>query len=116
MGFIIYGNDYSPIIPVLLYMPAKVSAFGRYLLKKKIGVVVVGFPATALTEGRARFCLSSAHTKEILDEVLEVVDKLGDLLNVKYFPLKKSGRPALSNEKSSDSEASFDEMSIEPET
>ncbi|XP_028739423.1 serine palmitoyltransferase 3 [Peromyscus leucopus] len=116
MGFIIYGNDYSPIIPVLLYMPAKVSAFGRHLLKKKIGVVVVGFPATALAEGRARFCLSSAHTKEILDEVLEVVDKLGDLLNVKYFPLKKSGRPALSNGKSFDSEASFDEMSVEPET
>ncbi|XP_036040198.1 serine palmitoyltransferase 3 [Onychomys torridus] len=116
MGFIIYGDDYSPIIPVLLYMPAKLSAFGRYLLKKKIGVVVVGFPATSLTEGRARFCLSSAHTREILDEVLEVVDKLGDLLNVKYFPLKKSGRPALSNEKSFDSEASFDERSVEPET
>jgi serine palmitoyltransferase len=25
MGFIIYGNDFSPVIPVLLYMPAKVS-------------------------------------------------------------------------------------------
>lgn len=46
-------------------------------------------------------------------QVLEIVDKLGDLLNVKYFPYKKSGRPAL--EKSSDKEASFDEMSIEPE-
>nr|XP_048311537.1 serine palmitoyltransferase 3 [Myodes glareolus] len=113
MGFIIYGDDHSPIIPVLLYMPAKVSAFGRYLLKKNIGVVVVGFPATALAEGRARFCLSSAHTREMLDKVLEIVDKLGDLLNVKYFPYKKSGRPAL--EKSFDKEASFDEMSIEPE-
>ncbi|XP_075819954.1 serine palmitoyltransferase 3 [Microtus pennsylvanicus] len=115
MGFIIYGDDHSPIIPVLLYMPAKVSAFGRHLLKKKIGVVVVGFPATALAEGRARFCLSSAHTREMLDKVLEVVDKLGDLLNVKYFPYKKSGHPALYNEKSFDKEASFDEMSIEPE-
>ncbi|XP_005365590.1 serine palmitoyltransferase 3 [Microtus ochrogaster] len=115
MGFIIYGDDHSPIIPVLLYMPAKVSAFGRHLLKKKIGVVVVGFPATALAEGRARFCLSSAHTREMLDKVLEVVDKLGDLLNVKYFPYKKSGHPALHNEKSFDKEASFDEMSIEPE-
>ncbi|XP_051039106.1 serine palmitoyltransferase 3 [Phodopus roborovskii] len=108
MGFIIYGDDYSPIIPVLLYMPAKLSAFARYLLKKKIGVVVVGFPATSLAEGRARFCLSSAHTREMLDEVLEVVDKLGDLLNVKYFPCKKSGRPALCHEKSFDNEASFE--------
>ncbi|CAO2578588.1 Serine palmitoyltransferase 3 [Lemmus lemmus] len=69
MGFIIYGDDSSPIIPVLLYMPAKISAFGRHLLKKNIGVVVVGFPATALAEGRARFCLSSAHTREMLDKV-----------------------------------------------
>lgn len=48
-------------------------------------------------------------------QVLEVVDKLGNLLNVKYFPYKKSGHPALYNEKSFDKEASFDEMSIEPE-
>nr|XP_004661509.3 serine palmitoyltransferase 3 isoform X1 [Jaculus jaculus] len=88
MGFIIYGADNSPIIPVLLYMPAKVSAFSRHLLKKKIGVVVVGFPATPLAEGRARFCVSSSHTKEILDTVLEAVDKLGDLLNVKYLSKK----------------------------
>ncbi|XP_051000885.1 serine palmitoyltransferase 3 [Acomys russatus] len=115
MGFILYGNDNSPIVPVLLYMPAKVAAFARYLLKKKIGVVVVGFPATALAESRARFSISSAHTREMLDTVLEVLDKLGDLVNVKYFPYKKSGRAVPYAEKSSDNEASFDEMSPEPE-
>ncbi|XP_021012195.1 serine palmitoyltransferase 3 [Mus caroli] len=115
MGFIIYGNDFSPVIPVLLYMPAKVSAFGRFLLKKKVAVVVVGFPATSLPEGRARFSISSAHTREMLDTVLEVVDKLGDLLNVKYFPLKKSGRAILYNKEGFDNEASFEEMHSEPE-
>ncbi|EDL80317.1 similar to RIKEN cDNA C130053K05 gene; similar to dJ718P11.1.1 (novel class II aminotransferase similar to serine palmotyltransferase (isoform 1)) (predicted) [Rattus norvegicus] len=115
MGFIIYGNDYSPVVPVLLYMPAKVSAFGRLLLKKKIAVVVVGFPATSLPEGRARFSLSSAHTREMLDTVLEVVDKIGDLLNVKYFPYKKSGRAVLYNKENFDNEASFEEKSSEPE-
>lgn len=24
MGFIIYGNDHSPVVPILLYMPGKV--------------------------------------------------------------------------------------------
>lgn len=48
-------------------------------------------------------------------QVLEVVDKLGDMLNVKYFPCKKSGRPALYNEKSFDNEASFDEVNMQPE-
>ncbi|XP_008825419.1 serine palmitoyltransferase 3 [Nannospalax galili] len=115
MGFIIYGNDYSPIVPVLLYMPAKVSAFARHMLKEKIGVVVVGFPATSLAEARARFSISSAHTQEMLDRVLTIADKLGDLLNLKYFPPKKSGPPILYNEESFDSEASFDEMSFDLE-
>lgn len=44
-------------------------AFAREMLKRKIGVVVVGFPATPITEARARFCLSASHTREILDEV-----------------------------------------------
>lgn len=39
------------------------------MLKRKIGVVVVGFPATPIIESRARFCLSAAHTREMLDEV-----------------------------------------------
>nr|XP_046197855.1 serine palmitoyltransferase 3-like [Oncorhynchus gorbuscha] len=69
MGFIIYGNDDSPVVPILLYMPGKVVAFSRAMLKRKIGVVVVGFPATPITEARARFCLSAAHTKAMLDQV-----------------------------------------------
>lgn len=44
-------------------------AFGREMLKRNVGVVVVGFPATPIIESRARFCLSAAHTKEILDTV-----------------------------------------------
>lgn len=45
------------------------SAFAREMLERKIGVVVVGFPATPITEARARFCLSAAHTRDMLDKV-----------------------------------------------
>uniref|UniRef100_A0A8C2AJN0 Serine palmitoyltransferase, long chain base subunit 2a n=1 Tax=Cyprinus carpio TaxID=7962 RepID=A0A8C2AJN0_CYPCA len=69
MGFIIYGNNDSPVVPMMLYMPAKIGAFGREMLKRNIGVVVVGFPATPIIESRARFCISAAHTKEMLDRV-----------------------------------------------
>uniref|UniRef100_A0AAX7VIX5 serine C-palmitoyltransferase n=1 Tax=Astatotilapia calliptera TaxID=8154 RepID=A0AAX7VIX5_ASTCA len=65
MGFIIYGNDDSPVVPLMLYMPAKIGAFGREMLKRNIGTVVVGFPATPIIESRARFCVSAAHTREI---------------------------------------------------
>ena len=31
--------------------------------------MVVGFPATPITKCRARFCLSAAHNKEMIDKV-----------------------------------------------
>uniref|UniRef100_A0A667ZMC7 Serine palmitoyltransferase long chain base subunit 2 n=1 Tax=Myripristis murdjan TaxID=586833 RepID=A0A667ZMC7_9TELE len=84
MGFIIYGNNDSPVVPMMLYMPAKIGAFGREMLKRNIGVVVVGFPATPIIESRARFCISAAHTKHMLDRALSVISEVGDLLQLKY--------------------------------
>lgn len=84
MGFIIYGNEDSPVVPMMLYMPAKIAAFSREMLKRNIGVVGVGFPATPIIESRARFCISSAHTKDVLDRALSVISEVGDLVNLKY--------------------------------
>ncbi|KAM3605933.1 uncharacterized protein V6R79_007550 [Siganus canaliculatus] len=98
MGFIIYGNDDSPVVPILLYMPGKVVAFAREMLRRKIGVVVVGFPATPITEARARFCLSAAHTRDMLDEVLHHLNEVGDALCLKFSRQKYSPRPDLPEE------------------
>merc|ERR1712002_198934 len=76
MGFIIYGHDASPVIPILLYMPAKIAAFSREMLKRGIAVVVVGFPATSIIESRTRFCLSAGHTPEMLEKVLDALDEV----------------------------------------
>ncbi|UYV72668.1 SPTLC2 [Cordylochernes scorpioides] len=84
MGFIIYGNMSSPVVPLMLFVPAKVATFVRELLKRGIATVGVGFPATPLVESRARFCLSAAHTKEMLDFTLNILDEIGDLLKLKY--------------------------------
>ncbi|GBN17948.1 Serine palmitoyltransferase 2 [Araneus ventricosus] len=67
-GFIIYGNEDSPVVPLMLFFPSKIAEFVRQLLKRGIATVGVGFPATSLTTARARFCISAAHTKEMLDE------------------------------------------------
>lgn len=69
MGFIVYGNYASPVVPVMLYMPSRIAGFNRIMLEKKVACVTVGFPATELTGGRVRFCLSAAHTREMLDQV-----------------------------------------------
>ncbi|XP_075060064.1 serine palmitoyltransferase 3-like isoform X2 [Mixophyes fleayi] len=95
LGFIIYGNEDSPVVPVLLYMPGKVGAFARHMLERKIGVVVVGFPATPIAEARARFCISAAHTKEMLDTVLDAIDEMGDFLRLKYSRHSRSEHPAV---------------------
>lgn len=56
-------------LSVNLLLNLSLRAFARHLLDRKIGVVVVGFPATPLAEARARFCVSAAHTREMLDTV-----------------------------------------------
>ncbi|OKL55818.1 Serine palmitoyltransferase 2 [Talaromyces atroroseus] len=84
LGFIVYGHDDSPIIPVLLFNPAKMPAFSHEMLKRKISVVIVGYPATPLVSSRARFCVSAAHNKEDLDRLLTACDEIGNVLQLKF--------------------------------
>lgn len=67
------GAEIKPSVRVVccpcLTLPLLVRAFGREMLKRNIGTVVVGFPATPIIESRARFCISAAHTREMLDTV-----------------------------------------------
>ncbi|EHY64863.1 serine palmitoyltransferase [Nematocida ausubeli] len=83
MGFIVIGEKDSPVVPLMLYNPGKIAEFSRMCLKENIAVVVVGYPATPVISSRVRFCLSVAHKKEDLDKALDVIDKIGDMLNLK---------------------------------
>ncbi|XP_030052194.1 serine palmitoyltransferase 3 isoform X1 [Microcaecilia unicolor] len=100
MGFIIYGHEDSPVVPLLMYMISKIACFARQMLERKIGVVVVGFPATPMAETRARFCISAVHTREMLDKVLNAVDELGESIQLKHSRHRKSSRPELYDETS----------------
>ncbi|XP_050424404.1 serine palmitoyltransferase 2 [Adelges cooleyi] len=84
MGCIVYGNDDSPVVPMLVYMISKVGATIREFNKYNIATVGVGFPATPLLQSRIRFCMSAALTKEQLDEVLEVTEKVVDKIGLRY--------------------------------
>eukprot|EP00300_Choanocystis_sp_HF-7_P036428 c52273_g1_i1.p1 GENE.c52273_g1_i1~~c52273_g1_i1.p1 ORF type:complete len:518 (+),score=93.53 c52273_g1_i1:38-1591(+) len=85
MGCHVLGEKDSPVIPVMLYNPTKMSAFSRLALERNIAVVVVGFPATPLILSRVRFCISAGHDpKELhkaLDELEEVARKCLILYN-----------------------------------
>ncbi|KAJ4424739.1 serine palmitoyltransferase component [Gnomoniopsis sp. IMI 355080] len=84
LGLIVTGHDDSPIVPVMLYNPAKMSAFSHEMLRRNIAVVVVGYPAVPLISSRARFCVSAAHNKEDMDRVLAACDEIGDILQLKF--------------------------------
>ena len=84
MGFIVYGHDDSPVIPIILFMPAKVRAFVLECAKFNVATQTAGVPATKFTEERARLCMCAGHTKEMIDEALDVIDKVGDYLHMKY--------------------------------
>ncbi|KAK4690029.1 serine palmitoyltransferase, partial [Tremellales sp. Uapishka_1] len=90
LGFIVYGHRDSPIIPLLLFNPAKMPMFSRMMLdrlgpeKTPVVVVVVAYPATPLISSRVRFCLSASHTKNDIDLILRACDEIGDVLDLKH--------------------------------
>lgn len=90
LGFIVYGDEGSPVVPLLVFNTGKLPALSREMLKRKIAIVVVAYPATPMILARARFCVSAAHTKEDLDHILTVCDELGDLLDLKLSRVKYS--------------------------
>lgn len=84
LGMHVYGDYDSPIIPVMIYFPAKIAAFSRECLKRGLAVVVVGFPATSVILSRVRFCISAGHKKQDLDEALQVIAEVSELLGMSY--------------------------------
>lgn len=83
MGFIVYGDSGSPVVPLLLFNPAKIAEFSRECMSRGLAVVVVGYPATPIISSRVRFCISASHTREDLDFALDKISQVGDLLMLK---------------------------------
>ena len=77
LGFITYGHDDSPVVPLLLFNQGKMCVFHRMMRARKtpIAVVVATYPATPLNTERVRFCVSASHTKDDIDTVLHACDE-----------------------------------------
>jgi len=83
-GFVVAGDFDSPVIPMMIYSPFKFCGLSRALMEKNIAIVVVGYPATPVLLGRARFCMSSAHTLEQLERAVTEISKIGKSLHIDY--------------------------------
>lgn len=84
MGVQVIGDNDSPIIPMMIYLPAKIASFSRECLRRGLAVVVVGFPATSVVMSRARFCISAGHTREDIIFALKTIGEVSDLINLRY--------------------------------
>ena len=87
MGFVVYGHDDSPVVPLMIFMVTKIPSFVVGLLERKVATVGVGFPATKMTQERARFCVSAGHTKEMLDQANLQFTIQGSILSTFYEQL-----------------------------
>lgn len=94
LGFTVFGDRDSPVIPLVFYNPAKMLVISRELLQRNIAAVVVGYPAVPVTGSRVRFCISAGHTRAELDYVLMHVNQLGNLLSLKHEAYKSLRGPA----------------------
>eukprot|EP01096_Ripella_sp_DP13-Kostka_P009413 TRINITY_DN361_c0_g2_i7.p1 TRINITY_DN361_c0_g2~~TRINITY_DN361_c0_g2_i7.p1 ORF type:complete len:496 (+),score=223.86 TRINITY_DN361_c0_g2_i7:220-1707(+) len=83
-GFVVIGDDDSPVIPVMVIVPAKMSAFSRLCLERNVAVVIASYPATDLLLSRVRICVSAGHTRKDLEEALDVFTEVGDMCLLRY--------------------------------
>jgi serine palmitoyltransferase len=84
MGYNVLGDWDSPVMPVMIFNPAKLPACSREMLRRGVATVVVGFPATPLLTARMRVCISASHSRGDLDFALEMFEALGDLCSLRY--------------------------------
>ena len=84
MGCEVLGDRDSPVIPLMLYIPTKISLFSQMCFARNIAVVVVGFPAVPLNAARTRICISAGHTREQLDRALKEIEQIVDILKLRY--------------------------------
>eukprot|EP01114_Cavostelium_apophysatum_P001570 TRINITY_DN1136_c0_g1_i1.p1 TRINITY_DN1136_c0_g1~~TRINITY_DN1136_c0_g1_i1.p1 ORF type:complete len:543 (-),score=106.47 TRINITY_DN1136_c0_g1_i1:77-1609(-) len=84
LGLHVFGDKDSPVVPCMIYHPAKLPGLSRSLLARGIAVVIVGFPVTSLLLSRVRFCISAGHTRKDLEYALQQIDEVGDVILMKY--------------------------------
>ena len=81
LGFDI-GHSVTPITPVMLGDEQLTQGFSRALFEAGVFATAIAFPTVALGKARIRAMISAAHSRENLDEGLEIFGKVGRALGV----------------------------------
>ncbi len=81
LGFNI-GHSETPITPCIIGDELQTQAFSKRLTEEGVYCKSIVFPTVPRGTGRVRNMPSAAHTKDQLDKVLEIYEKVGKDLNV----------------------------------
>ncbi|MGJ5699494.1 glycine C-acetyltransferase [Staphylococcus chromogenes] len=81
LGFDI-GDSETPITPVIIGDEKKTQEFSKRLMDEGVYVKSIVFPTVPRGTGRVRNMSTAAHTKEMLDQALEVYERVGKELGV----------------------------------
>ena len=71
------GNSQTPITPVIIGDEGKTMEFSRKLLENGVFVSGIVFPTVPVGTGRVRCMVTAGHSKEQLDQAVEVFAKVG---------------------------------------
>lgn len=81
LGFNI-GQSETPITPCIIGDEVKTQTFSRRLMEEGVYAKSIVFPTVPLGTGRVRNMPMASHTKEQLDQVLAIYEKIGKELDV----------------------------------
>ncbi|MBF0714086.1 glycine C-acetyltransferase [Gemella sp. GH3] len=76
------GVSTTPIVPVIIGDENKTQMFYKKLRDNNIYAKSIVFPTVPLGTGRVRNMLQAGHTKEMLEEVVRVYEKIGKELEI----------------------------------
>lgn len=81
IGFDI-GNSETPITPCMIGDEVKTQAFSKRLVEEGVYAKAIVFPTVPKGTGRIRNMPTAAHSKEMLDQVLSIYEKVGKELGI----------------------------------
>lgn len=76
------GNSETPITPVIIGEEKKAQEFSRRLQEKGVYAKSIVFPTVPRGTGRVRNMPTAAHTKEMLDQAIEIYTEVGKELSI----------------------------------
>lgn len=76
------GNSESPITPVIVGDEELAGEFSNKLFENGLFVSPIIFPTVAKGTARVRCMVTASHTKEQLDKVIEIFEKVGKEMNI----------------------------------